>query len=131
MIFLFFRTDDFVADIISGDPFVLDDVRQKLDYPVGKLPSKYWPHLAHILGVSEKIRMRFQQKSDYKPSARMFAYLSASSPDFRVAELKDVLKSLERDDLVSMLEESSVKGNIRTLLAFICKAQYIHTSMTP
>ena len=110
--FTFFRTGDLVADIIYRDPSVLDEVCLKLDYPVGKVPctGKYWPHLAHNLGAKEQTRLRFQQKSGYTPSVRMFAYLSATSPDFSVDKLKSNLRSIERDDLVSMLEESSVKG---------------------
>ncbi|XP_073243824.1 uncharacterized protein [Porites lutea] len=104
---------DLVADIIYGDPSVLDEVCLKLDYPVGKLPCKYWPHLAHNLGAKELTRMRFQQKSGYTPSVRMFAYLSATSPDLSVDKLKSNLRSIERDDLVSMLEEGSVKGSER------------------
>ena len=101
-----------MADIIYRDPSVLDEVCLKLDYPVGKVPctGKYWPHLAHNLGAKEQTRLRFQQKSGYTPSVRMFAYLSATSPDFTVDKLKSNLRSIERDDLVSMLEEGSVKG---------------------
>lgn len=101
-----------MAHIIYGDPSVLDEVCLKLDYPVGKVPctGKYWPHLAHNLGAKEQTRLRFQQKSGYTPSVRMFAYLAATSPDFTVDKLKTNLGSIERDDLVSKLEKSSVKG---------------------
>ena len=101
-----------MADIIYGDPSVLDEVCLKLDYPVGNLPctGKYWPHLAHNLGADEQTTLRFQQESGYTPSVRMFAYLAATSPDFTVDKLMSNLRSIKRNDLVSKLEKSSVKG---------------------
>lgn len=105
-----------MSEIIQGNPFVLDELRLKLDFPVGNVPFKFWPHLAHILGASEKARKLCQQNSDYKPSARMFTHLSTTSPSYTVAGLKGVLKKIERSDLVSMLEESSIKGKNFTVI---------------
>ena len=106
-----------MSEIIQGNPFVLDELRLKLDFPVGNV-CKFWPHLAHILGASEKARKLCQQNSDYKPSARMFTHLSTTSPSYTVAELKGVLKKIERGDLVSMLEESSIKGKNFTVIKY-------------
>ena len=46
----------------------------------------------------------------------MFTHLSTTSPSYTVAELKGVLKKIERGDLVSMLEKSSIKGKNFTVI---------------
>lgn len=101
-----------MKEIISGNPFVLDELRLKLDSaPVKKARFiGYWPHLAYRLGVSDETRMRCQKRSNYKPSLVMFTYLSTKSPDFTVNDLAYHLEKIKRGNLVSMLKKSSVEG---------------------
>lgn len=99
-----------MKEIIYEDPFVLDEVCLKLDYPVKKARCGYWPHLAHILGASEKTKNLCQNRSSYKPSLMMFTYLCTRLPSFTVENLAFHLGEIKKYNLVSMLERSSVKG---------------------
>lgn len=99
-----------MKEIIYQDPFVRDKVCLKLDYPVKKSSCGYWPHLARILGASEEAKSLCQNRSNYKPSLMMFTYLCTRLPSFTVKDLAFYLGKIEKHDLVSMLERSSVKG---------------------
>lgn len=101
-----------MKEIISGNPFVLDELSLKLDSaPVKKARLiGYWPHFAYRLGVSDETKMRCQKRSNYRPSLMMFTYLSTKNPDFTVNNLEYHLEKIKRGNLVSMLKKSSVKG---------------------
>ena len=99
-----------MKQIISEDPFVLDEVCLKLDYPVKKSRCGYWPHFAHLLDASEETKKRCQNRSNYKPSLMMFTYLSTTLPGFTVNDLEFNLGKIEKGNLVSMLKQSCVKG---------------------
>lgn len=109
-----------MKQIISEDPFVLDEVCLKLDYPVKKSRCRYWPHFAHLLGASEETKKRCQNRSNYKPSLTMFTYLSTTLPGFTVNNLAFYLGKIEKGNLVSMLEQSCVKG--KSLISIVLLA---------
>ena len=108
-----------MKQIIYEDPFVLDEVCLKLDYPVKKLRSSYWPHFAYLLGASEETKKRCQNRSNYKPSLMMFTYLSTRLPDFTVNDLAFHLGEIKKGNLISLLEQSCVKGKSLISIFFI------------
>ena len=120
-----------MKQIISEDPFVLDEVCLKLDYPVKKSRCGYWPHFANLLGASEETKKRCQNRSNYKPSLMMFTYLSTILPKFTVNDLASHLGKIEKGNLISLLEQSCVKGKSLIsifLLAYllrICRLVYL------
>ena len=68
-----------------------------------------WRRLALMLHVDLDVIRRLGQYGDFSPTIRLFDFLAASNPDLTIKELKDILREIGRNDVVSLL---MAKGNV-------------------
>ena len=89
---------------------LLDEISLALDGTSMVLAN--WLTLAIKLRVPRKTCWEFERRSTESPTSRIFQYLAATCPEMTLTRLKEALVLVERKDLMKILEEESLGGNL-------------------
>ena len=89
---------------------LLDEMALALDSRSMVLAN--WYTLAIILGVPRKDCWKFERRSTKSPTNQLFQYLEASRPQMRLGKLKEVLDLMKRNDLLEVLRNQSLEGDV-------------------
>ena len=94
----------------SPQASLLDEIALALDGTSQVLSN--WYTLAMKLGVPRKTCWKFERRSTENPTNRLFQYLAATCPQMTLTSLKEALGSIERKDLINILQEQNLEGNL-------------------
>ena len=90
---------------------LLDDIALALD--VTSLVLSSWSNLAIKLGVPRKTCWEFERRSTDDPTYNLLQYLVTTCPEIKLKSLKDALCSIERKDVLNILQEQNQGGTYR------------------
>ena len=90
---------------------LLDEIASALD--VTSLVLSGWSDLAVTLGVSRKTCWEFERRSTDDPTYNLLQYLVTTCPEIKLKRLKDALCSIERKDVLNILQEQNQGGTYR------------------
>ena len=68
-----------------------------------------WQHLAQAIGVPADISLSFDCDTEQSPTEDLFNHLITWKPDMTFKQLKEILRSAGRNDLILMLEKGVQK----------------------
>ena len=86
---------------------LLDEIALALDGT--SLVLANWYNLAIELGVPRKACWEFQRRSMENPTNQLFQHLEATRPKMTIKILREALRSLERKDLLKILQNLAGK----------------------
>ena len=89
---------------------LLEDMALALDSSSVVLAN--WYNLAITLGVPRKDCWKFERRSTQSPTNQLFQYLEAARPQMRLEKLKEVLHLMKRNDLLEVLRNQSLEGDV-------------------
>jgi len=84
---------------------LLDEIALALDSSSPVLAN--WRHLAMKLGVSRESCLELGRRSTQNPTSQLFQYFAAYRPQMTLKTLNEALRSIERNDLMKILQNSS------------------------
>ena len=90
---------------------LLDEIALALD--VTSLVLSSWSNLAIKLGVPRKTCWEFERRSTDDPTYNLLQYLVTTCPEIKLKSLKDALCSIERKDVLNILQEQNQGGTYR------------------
>ena len=90
---------------------LLDEIALALDVTSPVLSS--WSDLAVTLGVPRKTCWEFERRSTDDPTYNLLQYLVTTCPEIKLKSLKDALCSIERKDVLNILQEQNQGGTYR------------------
>ena len=96
-----------LSAILRRNPEFIEELCLCLDRDTRLIHN--WRRLALKLNVDLDVIRRLGQYGDFSPTIRLFDFLAASNPDLTIKKLKDILREIGRNDLVSLL---IAKGNV-------------------
>ena len=90
---------------------LLDEIALALD--VTSLVLSSWSNLAIKLGVPRKTCWEFERRSTDDPTHNLLHYLITTCPEMKLKTLKDALDSINRKDVLNLLQEQNQGGTYR------------------
>ena len=90
---------------------LLYEIASALDITSPVLSS--WSDLAVTLGVPRKTCWEFERRSTDDPTYNLLQYLVTTCPEIKLKNLKDALYSIERKDVLNILQEQNQGGTYR------------------
>lgn len=107
---------------VVGRVQVMQEMAHALDPPsIGhgrqELPLiQYWKHLfeefREAFDLPQDVAKKCQLASEDSPSRNMFEHLKSKQPDFLISNLIEGLRDIQRNDLVKLLEQSSLPSKL-------------------
>ncbi|XP_022789031.1 uncharacterized protein LOC111328791 isoform X2 [Stylophora pistillata] len=89
---------------------LLDEIALALD--VTSLALSSWSSLAIKLRVPRKTCWGFERRSTDNPTHNLLQYLVTTCPEMKLRSLKDALDSIQRKDLLKILEEHNQRDEV-------------------
>ena len=82
---------------------LLEELSRCLDKEYKYGSSKCWKHLAESFNIGEQEYQKFNCSQVHSPTEVMFEYLQTRRPEITIADIKDRLYSIVREDVVHVL----------------------------
>lgn len=79
---------------------------------VTSLALSSWSSLAIELGVPRKTCWEFERRSTDNPTHNLLHYLVTTCPEMKLRSLKDALDSIQRKDLLKILEDHNQRDEV-------------------
>ena len=91
--------------MITNNSRLLDELARCLDtdYQYSLLPS--WRDMADLLAIPPEAYEHYDVYSVSSPTEDLFVFLSSTSPDLSVKEIRDALGEIGRQDVVKIIDK--------------------------
>ena len=98
-------TDTLLSDVVTNDPVVSEELARHLDIEYRHGHVSCWRDVADLLAIPPSLYEHCLMYSKSSPTEDLFAFLAAAKPDTTMHDIKDVLRTMERLDVVQTVDK--------------------------